>query len=83
MDNEKILDEIRKLCDPNSLLVIKGKRLYKINCPFKVRVLADIAGLKQGEVKWVEKVLVSRNLETVYLIGPSAYHFYLFQILLH
>lgn len=82
MSNEKILEEIRRLCDPYSILVIYGWRLYKVRCPFKVRVLADVADWKNGDEKWVEKVMVTRDLQMVYLIGGNGYHYYLFQILL-
>ncbi len=82
MSNEKILEEIRKLCDPYSILIIYGRRLYKVRTPFKVRVLMDVAGWKEGDEKWVEKVMVTRDLSMVYLISGSAYHYYLFQILL-
>ncbi|MCU0377761.1 MAG: hypothetical protein MUC78_05820 [Bacteroidales bacterium] len=83
MSNEKTLDEIRRLCDPYSILVIYGKRLYKIRCPFKVRVLIDVAGWKIGDIKYVEKVQVTRDLHMVYVIGGLAYPFQVFQILLH
>jgi hypothetical protein len=82
MSNEKILEEIRKLCDPYSILVIYGRRLIKVRCPFKVRVNMDVAGWKKGDEKWVEKVMVTLDLQMVYLIGGNGYHYYLFQILL-
>lgn len=82
MENEKILDEIRKLCDPSSILVIYKRTLYKVPCPFRVRLLVDVAGWKMGDIKYVERVLVTRNLEMVYIIGGLAYHYYIFQILL-
>lgn len=82
MDNEKILDEIRRLCDPNSILVIYKRSLYKIPCPFHVRLLADVAGWKKGDEKWVERVQVTRDLRMVYVIGGLAYPYQLFQILL-
>lgn len=82
MDNEKILEEIRRLCDPYSLLVIHGNTLKKVTCPFRVRVLADVTGWKAGDEKWVERVMVTRDLKDVYLIGDTGYYFYLFQILL-
>lgn len=82
MSNEKILEEIRRFCDPYSILVIYNRSLYKVPCPFRVRLLADVAGWKEGDEKWVEKVMVTRDLQMVYLIGGSGYHYYLFQILL-
>jgi hypothetical protein len=82
MDNEKILDEIRKWCDPYSLLVIAGKKLYVLSCPFKARVLADVAGLKKGEEGFVEAVKVTPDIKMVYIVRGQAYMFWLFQILL-
>ena len=67
MDNDRILDEIRRLCDPFSVLVIYGRRLYKVRTPFKVRVLIDVGGFKEGEEVWVEKVLVTPELRMVFL----------------
>jgi hypothetical protein len=80
--SEKYISEFLRDIDPYSILVIYGHKLYKIKCPFKVRVLADASGLKEGDVKWVEKVLVTRTLKMVYIIGGNGFHFYLFQILL-
>jgi hypothetical protein len=80
--SEKYINEFVRDLDPFSLLVIYGKRLYKIRCPIKVRVLIDVAGWKEGDEKWVEKVMVTRDLQTIYLIGGSGYHYYLFKILL-
>lgn len=83
MDNEKILEEIRRFCDPYSILVIYKRSLYKIPCPFRVRLLADIAGWKKGKELWVERVMVTRSdLQMVYWVNGNAYHYSLFQILL-
>ena len=82
MDNEKILDEFSRLCDPYSLYVIWGKSLYKVSCPFRVRLIVDCGDWKKGTIKYVQRVLVTNKLQMVYLIGDKAYHFYLFQILL-
>jgi hypothetical protein len=40
------------------------------------------AGWKGGEVFIVSKIMVTRDLLMVYIIGGNGYHFYLFQILL-
>jgi len=82
MSNDKLLEEIRKYCDPYSILVIYGRRLIKVRCPFKVRVLMDVAGLKEGTEVWVERVAVTPDIRMVYVIKGAGYHFYLFQILL-
>jgi len=81
MSNEKTLDEIRRLCDPYSILVIYGRRLYKVRCPFKVRVLIDVGGLKGGEDVWVEKVLVTPELRMIFLVRGVGFYFHIFQIL--
>jgi hypothetical protein len=81
MDNEKMLEEIRKYCDPYSILVIAGKRLVRIRCPFRVKVLVACAGWKGGEIVWVQRIMITRNLQMIYIIGGSGYHFFLFQIL--
>jgi len=77
-----MLEEIRKYCDPYSLLVIAGKKLVRVRCPFRVRVLVACAGWKGGEIVWVEKIGLTRELRMVYLIKSVGYHFFLFQILL-
>lgn len=79
--SEKYINEFIRDIDPFSILVIYGRQLYRIKCPFRVKLIADIAGLKEGDIKWVEKVMVTRELKMVYIIGGSGYHFFLFQIL--
>ncbi|MFZ0471638.1 MAG: hypothetical protein WAL94_03400, partial [Bacteroidales bacterium] len=81
--SEKYINEFVRDLDPYCIFVIAGRRLYKVRTPFKVRVLIDVAGLKVGDEKWVEKVMVTRDLQMVYLIGGSGYHYFLFQILLY
>jgi hypothetical protein len=82
MDNEQILEEIRKYCDPYSILVITGRKLIRLRCPFRARVLTDLEIWKEGEVIEVEKIMITRNLEMVYIVWGHGYHFYLFRILL-
>lgn len=83
MDNEKILEEIRRFCDPYSIFVIYKRSLYKVTCPFRVRLLVDVAGWHKGKELWVQRVMVTRSdLQMIYLIGGNGYHYYLFQILL-
>lgn len=83
MSNDKILEEIRRYCDPYSLLVIADRKLIRIMCPFKVRFLRDAAGWKEGEVVSVEKVMVTRELLMVYLIDGNAYAYYLFKVVIN
>jgi hypothetical protein len=82
MDNEQILEEIRKHCDPYSILVIADHRLLRLRCPFKVRVRIDFAGWCKGDTVIVDKIMVTPDLQMVFIIWGNGYHFYLFQILL-
>lgn len=83
MNNDRILEEIRKLCDPLSLLVIADRKLIRLRCPFRVRLRRDISSWKKDEVVSVEKVMVTRDLLMVYLIKGNAYAYYLFQVLIN
>jgi len=82
MDNDKILEEIRKYCDPYSILVIADRKLIRIRCPFRVRVRLEFASWNEGDYVTVEKIMITRDLHMVYIIDGNGYHFYLFQILL-
>ena len=80
-NNDRIIEEIRKYCDPYSILVIAGRRLVRIKCPFRVQVLVACAGWKGGEIVWVEKIMITRNLQLIYVIGGRGFHYFLFAIL--
>lgn len=82
MGNEKILEDIRKLCYPFSLLVISDHRLIRIRCPFKVRVITNISGWREGDVVSVDKVMVTRDLLMIYLIEGNGYPYFFFQVLI-
>jgi hypothetical protein len=82
MDNEQILEEIRKYCDPYSILVIADRKLIRVRCPFRVRVLMEFACWNEGDIVKVEKIMVTRELQMVYIIGGNGYHFFFFQILI-
>jgi hypothetical protein len=81
-NNDKILEEIGRYCDPYSILVIAGRKLMRIRCPFRVRVLIDFAGWEAGDGVRVERIMVTRDLSRWFIIGGNGYHFFLFQILL-
>lgn len=81
--NDRVLDEIRRLCDSYSILVISGRRLIRVRCPFRVRILGNILSWKEGDVVFVDKVMVTRDLLMIYVIAENGYPSYLFQILLN
>jgi hypothetical protein len=80
-NNDRIIEEIRKYCDPYSILAMYGRKLIRIRCPFKVMVLVDYAGWKKGEIVNVDKVMITRDLRMVYIIQGWGYHFFFFRIL--
>jgi hypothetical protein len=81
--NDRMLEEIRKYCDPYSILAVTGKRLIRIRCPFRAMAIVDYAGWKLGEIVSVEKIMVTRDLMMVYIINGKGYHFFFFRILLY
>ncbi len=81
--NEEILTEILKYSSPDELFVVGwDSRLYVLNCPFKVQVIASVGLFKSGEILRVEKVKVTKNLVVVYLIDSQAYYYHYFDIIL-
>jgi hypothetical protein len=80
--NERIIDEIRRYCDPYSILVFYGDKLIRLRCPFRVRVRMHYAGWEAGKILIVRKIMVTPRLEMVYIIDDQAHHFFLFQIFL-
>ncbi|MDP4223023.1 MAG: hypothetical protein Q8868_06900 [Bacteroidota bacterium] len=81
MDNERMLEEIRRYTDPYSILGMAGRRLIRIRCPFRVRVLVDVGPWQTGDIVSLERIMVTRDLKMVYIINGRGYHFYLFRIL--
>lgn len=79
-DNARMLEEINRHCDPASVLVIGPAGLYRLYCPFRVRVLRDIDHMKEGQLVTVMAVKVTPQLEMVYVIQGKAYYFWYFAI---
>lgn len=81
--NKKQLAEILKYCSPKIIYVVTWNNLFKrILCPFKVRVLNPVGGLKKGEILWVDEVKVTMELKTIFIIKSNAYHYYHFDIII-
>jgi hypothetical protein len=80
--NDRILDDIRRLCDPYSLLVISKNRLIRIKCPFRVRTLANSAAWKEDEEFYVDKVMVTPDLLMIFIIDGNGFPSFLFRLVL-
>jgi len=80
--NRKQLAEILKYSSPNEIFVVTwDNQLIKLECPFKVRVIQEIATLKLGQILLIDKVQTTKDLKTVFIINSQAYHYNYFDII--
>jgi len=81
-DNKRIIEEINKYCQSNSILIIDAKgRLRRLYCPFKVRVIKHIHYLRINDTVDVLAVKISPDLVLLYVVNQLAYPYYCFIIL--
>lgn len=79
--NEVIIADINRHCKPNSILIIDAKgTLRRLNCPFKVIVIASVHQFRSNDVVDVVAVRLSSELLLLYVIRQTAYPYFLFQI---
>jgi hypothetical protein len=83
MDIEQYLGELAKFCDPYSILAFRGKDLIRIHVPFKVMLMVDYEGYIAGETFTVDKIMITRKLQMVYVIIDQAFPARICQILLY
>ena len=68
------LSELSKWIDSGSLLVIRRNgKLDRIYCPFQVVVVIETGNLKKGQECFVDKVKVSKELDSIYEIQGQYY----------
>ncbi|HDZ04675.1 hypothetical protein LCGC14_0354310 [marine sediment metagenome] len=73
--------EFLKYLSPYSILVVSNQnKLVEIHCPFQVEVLDPVGKLDKGKCYLVQKVMLSTNLTTVFIIEECAYYYYHFNI---
>ncbi|PWG05223.1 hypothetical protein [Polaribacter aquimarinus] len=78
MEINNILEEL-KYFSTHSIYIVRGRNeIVKIFIPFRIKVIRDIGVLKKNEVVWVQEIKVTANLETVFIVGESAYYHYHF-----
>lgn len=73
--NRKYILELYKIVSPTSILVVSpAGKLKRLNCPFRVIALVDIAPeILQGKHYLVDFVKMTLDLKLVYIIGGRAY----------
>jgi hypothetical protein len=74
--NEKEIAEINMYCDPYSILVVTNKRrLVRLKCPFQVQFTQDIDQHKTGDIAYVDRVIISDDLQLIYIVKKVGYHY--------
>ncbi len=80
---ENELIEQLQYTNSNELLVVTWyNELIVLKCPFKVMAVDKIGHIKKGEFVLVDKVKVTPDLITVFLIHNQAFYYSHFKILL-
>lgn len=76
MDKNK-LQELSKICSPNSILVINSKGIYRLFTPFKATCIIEIGIYSVGQEVTVVAVKMDDNYKIVYCIkNRFFYHRY-------
>ena len=81
MDKQDLAKQLEYSSSEWLYVVTWANELKQIFCPFKVTVISPIGHLKKGQTVWVNKVKVTVQLKTVFVINESAYYYYHFDIL--
>lgn len=80
--NDKELAEFLKYISPFEIYVVnRENELECLKCPFKVRVKYNIGVLVKDEIVLVDKVKITKDLISVYVIRNQSYYCYHFVII--
>jgi hypothetical protein len=80
--NDDELAELLKYISPFEIYIVNSNNeLECLQCPFKVRVKYDIGVLKKDEIVLVDKVKITRELVSVYVVKNQSYYCYHFLII--
>jgi hypothetical protein len=81
MSDDEIVD-LMKYCSPNELYIVnRNDRLERLFCPFEVKTKYDIGGLSKDEIVLVDKVKITMEFHSVYIIRNQAYYCHHFIII--
>jgi hypothetical protein len=79
--NDDELAELLKYISPFEIYIVNGENeLECIKCPFKVSVKYNIGTLVKDEIVLVDKVKITKDLISVYVIRNQSYYCYHFVI---
>jgi hypothetical protein len=80
--NDKELAELLKYISPFEIYVVNGENeLECLKCPFHVKVKYNIGVLVKDEIVLVDKVKITKDLISVYVIRNQSYYCYHFVII--
>ena len=81
--NRKQLAEILKYSSSKEIFAVTwDNRLLTLKCPFKVKVIKEVATIKLGQILTVDKVKTSFDLKTVFMIEGKAYFYHYFDLII-
>ncbi len=80
--NDKELAEFLKYISPFEIYIVnRENELECLKCPFKVNVKYNIGVLVKDEIVLVDKVKITKDLISVYVIRNQSYYCYHFVII--
>ena len=80
--NDKELAELLKYISPFEIYIVnRENELECLKCPFKVKVKYNIGVLVKDEIVLVDKVKITKDLISVYVIRNQSYYCYHFVII--
>ena len=78
MNINELAEEL-KYFSSDSVYVVTWNNLLKQVCtPFKILVTSSVGQLFVGDVVWVQKVKITYQLKTVFIVEGQAYYHYHF-----
>ena len=81
--NKRQLAQILKYSNPKEIFVVTwDNKLITLKCPFKVKVIKEVAMLKLRQILTVDKVKTTKDLKTVFIIDGKAYYYHYFDIII-
>lgn len=80
--NDKELAEFLKYISPFEIYIVnRENELECLQCPFKVKIKYNIGILVKDEIVLVDKVKITKDLISVYIIRNQSYYCYHFVII--
>lgn len=80
--NDKELAELLKYISPFEIYIVnRENELECLKCPFEVKVKYNIGVLVKDEIVLVDKVKITKDLISVYVIRNQSYYCYHFVLI--